>query len=92
MVSSGEVEAVKNDELMEVDHPDSGLCDVLLQNCLRQTSFHLCRQTDARLSFGQLSNLEKSPLTNISGCPLGGLLGLATLCCKHLVAAVAPPS
>ena len=54
VVSSGEVEAIKNDELMQVDHPDSGLRDVLLQNCLCQTSFHLCRKTDARLSFGQL--------------------------------------
>ena len=41
MVGSGEVETIENDELVQVDHPDSGLRDVLLQNCLRQTSFHL---------------------------------------------------
>ena len=41
VVCSGEVEAVEDDELVQVDHPHSGLGDVLLQNCLRQTGFHL---------------------------------------------------
>ena len=81
MVGSGEVETIENDELVQVDHPDSGLGNVLLQNCLRQTSFHLCKQTDETVP-----NFRKSPQPNISGCPLGGLLGRATLSCKHLVA------
>ena len=34
VVGSGEVEAIKNDELMEVDHPDGSLRDVLLHNGL----------------------------------------------------------
>ena len=87
MVGSGEVETIENDELVQVDHPDSGLRDVLLQNCLRQTSFHLYRKTDETVF-----NFSESPQPNISGCPLGGLLGQATLSCKHLVAVAAAPS
>ena len=87
MVGSGEVETIENDELVQVDHPDSGLRDVLLQNCLRQTSFHLYRKTDETVF-----NFSESPQPNISGCPLGGLLGLVTLSCKHLVAVAAAPS
>ena len=41
MVSSGEVETVENDVLVKVDHPHSGLGDVLLQDGFCQTRLHL---------------------------------------------------
>ena len=52
VVCSGEVEAVEDDELVEVYHPHSGLGDVLLQNCLCQTGFYLDNgKADGTLSF-----------------------------------------
>ena len=41
VVSSGEVETIENDVLVQVDHPHSGLGDVLLQDCFCQTRLHL---------------------------------------------------
>ena len=41
VVGSGEVEAIENDVLVQVDHPHSGLGDVLLQDCFCKTRLHL---------------------------------------------------
>ena len=41
VVGSGEVETIENDVLVQVDHPHSGLGDVLLQDCFCQTRLHL---------------------------------------------------
>ena len=41
VVGSGEVETIENDVLVQVDHPHSGLGDVLLQDGFCQTRLHL---------------------------------------------------
>ena len=88
VVGSGEVETIENDVLVQVDHPHSGLGDVLLQDCFCQTRLHL--GFNKIVIFPKI--LNSAPPPNIADCLADGLWDRAALSCKHLDAASAAPS